>query len=142
MLICMLAILGIYMLIKGVSKVQCCNFMSLNPVASGSCYLVALYQLVWMLAILVIPICIDISCTGLTLIPICVLAILAIPIYINASCTSFTLILICMLAMLDIYMLIKGISKVQYYRFMLLNLILPIAAILWLYTDLYGRQLY
>ena len=85
-LIYMLAMLGIYILIKGVLKVQRCNFISLN---------------------FVLPVA-----ATLSLILICILAMLIILICINASCVSLTPILICILAMLDIHMLIKGVLKV------------------------------
>ena len=101
----MLAILGIHILIKGVLKVQHCSFISLNLILFTAATL------------------------GLT--PICMLAMLVIPIYINASYANFTLIPICILAMLDIYMLIKGVLKIQYCSFISLDLILPTAATLW-----------
>ena len=85
-LIYILAILGIYMLIKGVSKVQYYSFISLNLILSAA--------------------------TTLSLILICILAILVILIYINASHTNLTLIPIYILAMLNIYILIKGVSKI------------------------------
>ena len=70
-LIYMLAILGIHMLIKGISKAQRCSFISLN---------------------LVLPVA---ATLGLT--PICIVASCAslLPICINASCAGFTPILIC-----------------------------------------------
>ena len=85
-LIYMLAILGIYILIKSILKVQCYSFILLDlilPVA-----VIFGFTLIYILAILVILICI------------------------NASCIGLTPILICILAMLDIYMLIKGVLKV------------------------------
>ena len=101
----MLAILGIHMLIKGVLKAQHCSFISLN---------------------LILP-----TAATLSLTPIYILAMLVIPICINASCTSLTPIPIYILAMLDIHMLIKGVSKAQYCSFISLNLILSAAATLW-----------
>ena len=109
--ICTLALLGVYIFIEGVSKVQYFSFTPFDPIASGGCHLVALCQSVWTLAMLVIPICIDASRAGL------------IPI------------LICMLAMLDIHMLIEGMSKAQHYSFISLDLVLPVAATLWPYTS-------
>ena len=85
-LIYILAILGIYILIKGVSKVQYYSFILFN---------------------LILP-----TAATFSLTLIYILAILIILICINASRVSFTLILICILAMLDIYMLIKGVLKV------------------------------
>ena len=70
-LIYMLAMLGIYILIKGVSKIQHYSFISLNFILSAAATLG------------LTPICIIASCTGLLL--ICI----------NTSYTSFTLILIC-----------------------------------------------
>ena len=87
-LICMLAILGIYILIKSILKVQYCNFILLDFVFSAAATLG------------LILICIIASCITLLLI------------YIDASCTSFTLILIYILAILGIYILIKGVLKV------------------------------
>ena len=101
----MLAMLGIYMLLKGVLKVQYYSSISLDFVLSVAVTL------------------------SLTL--ICMLAILVIPICINASRTSFILILIYILAMLDIYMFIKGVLKVQYYSFISLDLVLSAATTLW-----------
>ena len=82
----MLAMLGIYILIEGVLKAQRCNFILLDFVLFVA--------------------------TTLGLILICMLAILVIPICINTSCTSLILIPICILAILNIYMLIKGVLKV------------------------------
>ena len=70
-LIYMLAILGIYMLIKGVLKAQHYSFISLNFVFPTAATLGLM------------PICIVASCTSF------------LPICINASRTSLTLILIC-----------------------------------------------
>ena len=77
--------LGIHMLIKGVLKVQYYNFILLDfvlPVAATFGFIL-----------------------------ICMLAMPVIPICINASCAGLTPILICILAMLNIYMLIKGVLK-------------------------------
>ena len=82
----MLAILGIYMLIKGVLKTQYYSFILLDLVFSAA--------------------------TTFSLILIYILAILVILIYINASHTNLTLILIYILAMLNIYILIKGVLKI------------------------------
>ena len=73
------------MLIKGVLKAQCYSFI--------------LFDFILFTA------------TTLGLMPIYILAILIILICINTSRASFTLILICILAMLNIYILIKSILK-------------------------------
>ena len=103
-LIYMLAMLGIHMLIKGVSKAQRCSFTSLDLVLPAAATL------------------------GLT--PICMLAMLVIPICIDASRAGLTPIPICILAMLDIHMLIEGVSKAQHCSFMSLDPVLPAAATL------------
>ena len=84
-LIYMLAILGIHMLIKGILKAQHYSFISLDFVL--------------------------LITATLSLIPICILAILIIPICINTSRAGLIPIPIYILAMLDIYILIKGILK-------------------------------
>ena len=93
------------MLIKGVLKVQYYSFILLNLIFFAT----AIFSLM----------------------PICMLAMLVILICINTSRASLTLILICILAMLNIYMLIKGVLKVQCYSFISLNLVFFIAATLW-----------
>ena len=70
-LIYMLAMLGIYMLIKGMLKAQCCSFILLDFVFPAAATLGFM------------PICMVASCTGLLL--ICI----------DASCAGLTPILIC-----------------------------------------------
>ena len=103
----MLAMLGIHILIEGMSKAQRYSFTSLDLVLPAAAILG------------LTPICMVASRTNL------------LPIYIDASRAGFTPIPICTLAMLNIYMLIKGVSKAQHFSFTPLNPITSVAAILW-----------
>ena len=102
----MLAILSIYVFIKGVLKMQYYSFILLDFIFSIAATLG------------LILICIITSCT--TLLLICI----------DASRTSLAPIPIYILAMLSIYILIKGVLKVQHYSFISLDLILSAAATL------------